>query len=104
MGYRTANKDVACTPFPTHTVEPKKTASGFLVAVPRTNLVPLTVLAAYEPLGLRAGDTVYAPLEYSKAPWGAKRLTVEGIEEFILVPTEFIYLIAVKPVSAPPAP
>lgn len=97
MGYRTANKDIACTPFPNHTVEAKKTASGFLVSAPRTNLVPLTVLADYAPLGLHAGDIIYSPLEFSKSPWGARKLTVAGIEEFILVPAEQVYLIAVKP-------
>ncbi len=98
MAYRTVNKDIACSRFPNHGVEAVKQASGFITTAPRTNLVPLSVLADYEPLGLKVGDQVLVPLEFANAPWGKRVLKVEGIGEFILVPADQAHL--VKPSEA----
>jgi hypothetical protein len=92
MSLKTVNKDIACSPFPAHSVEPKKLASGFVMAAPRTNLVPLKVLADYAPFGLYVGDTVWVPLEFSNSVWGKRRLDI-GQGEFILVPADQVHLV-----------
>lgn len=93
MAYNTVNKDIACTPMSAHAVEAVKQASGMYIAAPRTNLVALTVLAGYEPLGLVVGDLVYVPQEFSQFPWGKRKLKVEGVGEFILVPADQVHLV-----------
>ena len=90
---RTVNKDIACSPFPTHAVEPQRNSSGLVLAPLRTNLVPLKVLADYEPLKLVAGDVVYVPLEFANSTWGKRKLTVPGVDEFILVPADQVHIV-----------
>lgn len=89
---KTVGKDVACTPFTTRSIEPVKQASGFVTAAPRTNLVPLRVVADYDLLELTAGDLVYVPQEFCNTPWGKRVLKVEGVGEFILVPADQVHL------------
>lgn len=95
--FRTVGKDVACSPFKTHTVEPVKQASGFVMAAPRSNLIPLIVMAEYTTLGLMPGDTVFVPQEYCGTAWAKRKLYIPGIEDFILVPSEQVHLVLAKP-------
>jgi hypothetical protein len=90
--FKTVNKEVACTPFVTRSIEPQRQASGFITAAPRTNLVALTVLAAHESLGLLPGSQVYVPQEFANSAWGKKVMKLDGVGEFILVPADQIYL------------
>lgn len=84
-------KDVACSVFPTHTVEAQTTASGFVHAQPRTNLTRLQVLADHVGLLLKKGDYVFVPLEYANQNFAKRKLThVDIAPEFILVPVEHI--------------
>lgn len=90
----TVGKEVACTLFPAHAVEPQRQASGFVTAAPRSNLIGLKVVYGYLPLNLVAGDTVYVPLEHANSPWGRRRLKLSETDvEFILVPVDQISVV-----------
>ena len=84
-------KDVACTPFPAHSVEAQTTSSGFVHAQPRTNLARLTAVADHPGLNIKKGDMVFVPLDYANAAWGKRKLSsVDIAPEFILVPVDNI--------------
>lgn len=93
MVFRTVNKDIACSPFPTHAIEPAISKSGFITAAPRATMCALTVRAEYMPLDLQRGDVVFVPLEFANSVWGKRRISVLGLDEFILVPAEQVCVI-----------
>lgn len=94
MNLRTAQKEVACTPFAPNTSAPTKNEAGIYSMSPRTNLVPLVALADCDELGVSAGDTVYVAAEQANAAYGRLKMRVTpDIGEFIMVPAEQVRLV-----------
>jgi hypothetical protein len=94
MNLRTAQKEVACTPFPSGASAPVKNEAGIYSMAPRTNLVGLVALADCDELGVAAGDTVYVAREQANSAWGRNVLTLDvDIDKFIMVPADQVRFI-----------
>lgn len=89
---RTENHQVACEPFPSNSVV-VSSKKGFATVENKETLYPLMVVMDTADGKYNAGQTIYVHGDVVKHVWAMKKYSIASTE-FILVPYEFLVLVA----------